>query len=149
MGIPGAVVFLCFNSAMPDSFVFCFFFFFKKKKHAKSEGSHMPLTSKAHPLTSPEQSAWKDPTVTVEQIFTRKGLTSADRSNKATLPLTVPPCIQVIYKGFTPAHIVIAIHRQAALAFPPGQPSLSNVVHRPQGTLFKLLVTYAGQHHRL
>ena len=34
-----------------------------------------------------------------------KGLTSADRSNKATLLLTVPRSIQVVCKGFTPAYI--------------------------------------------
>jgi hypothetical protein len=34
-----------------------------------------------------------------------KGLASADRSNKATLPLTAPRSIQVVCKRFTPAHI--------------------------------------------
>jgi hypothetical protein len=46
------------------------------------------------------------------------GLTSADRSNKATLLLTVPRPIQVVCKGFTPAHINIAIREQAATTFP-------------------------------
>ncbi|KAG2001482.1 hypothetical protein CC2G_015281 [Coprinopsis cinerea AmutBmut pab1-1] len=48
-----------------------------------------------------------------------KGLTSADRSNKATLPLTVPVPIQVVCKGFIPAHIMIAIRGQTLTAFPP------------------------------
>ena len=34
-----------------------------------------------------------------------KGLASVDRSNKATLLLTAPRSIQVVCKGFTPAHI--------------------------------------------
>ena len=40
-----------------------------------------------------------------------KSLTSADRSNKATLLLTVLRSIQVVCKGFTPAYISNAIHR--------------------------------------
>lgn len=73
----------------------------------------------------------------------KRGLTSADRSNKATLPLTVPPCIQVICKGFTPAHIMITIHRQAALAFPQRQPSPPDVVYKPKG-LIQTLVFICG-----
>jgi hypothetical protein len=43
----------------------------------------------------------------VEQIFEHMGLTSADRSNKATLLLTVPCSFQVVCKGFIPAYIVL------------------------------------------
>jgi hypothetical protein len=47
----------------------------------------------------------------VQQIgwtnLSNEGLTSADRSNKATLPLTVPCSIQVVCKRFTPAHMMI------------------------------------------
>ena len=64
--------------------------------------------------------------------LSNKGLTSADRSNKATLPLTVPRSIQVVCKRFTPAHIQIAIHGRAGQAFPQDRPNPSNVVHEPK-----------------
>ena len=89
----------------------------------------------------------KSPTYCWTNLY-KRALTSADRSNKATLPLTVPPCIQVICKGFTPAHIMITIRRQAALAFPQRQPSPPDVVYKPKA-LFKLLFYMRDQHHRL
>ena len=46
------------------------------------------------------------------------GLTSADRSNKATLPLTVPCSIQVVCKGFTPAHVWLQYVDKLSKHFP-------------------------------
>jgi hypothetical protein len=73
----------------------------RKHHHAftqKAKGSNEPALKSMHDIKK-KSSTW------VEQIFATKGLTSADRSNKATLLLTVPRSIQVVYKGFTPAHV--------------------------------------------
>ena len=79
----------------------------------------------------------------VEQIYRTKGLTSADRSNKATLLLTVPRSIQVVCKGFYPAHIVISIRGRTTSAFPQRPPDPPDVVHEPEA-LFLRNLTCAG-----
>ena len=73
--------------------------------------------------------------------LSNKGLTSADRSNKATLLLTVPRPIQVVYKGFTPTYILVTIRRQTIPAFPLRWSSLPDVVYRPCGLILTLVIT--------
>ena len=55
---------------------------------------YYPIAFKSN-MTSPQDYTWskkkkRESSTQVEQIFRTKGLTSVDRSNKATLPLTVP-----------------------------------------------------------
>ena len=50
-----------------------------------------------------------------------KGLASVDRSNKATLLLTAPRSIQVVCKGFTPAHISFQYAGERQGPFRPGR----------------------------
>ena len=58
-----------------------------------------PYTSQAGKVPRNQQS------IRSEDKSENKGLASVDRSNKATLLLTAPRSIQVVCKGFTPAHI--------------------------------------------
>ena len=80
--------------------------------------------------------------------LSNKGLTSADRSNKATLLLTVPSSIQVVCKRFTPAHIEIAIRRQTSSTFPQSWPNLPHMVHEHKA-LFQHIYYTQDQHCRL
>ncbi|KAL1684633.1 hypothetical protein GGG16DRAFT_67900, partial [Schizophyllum commune] len=60
--------------------------------------------------------------------------------------LQYPVPIQVVCKGFTPAHMMIAIRRRTTPAFPLRQPSLPDLVHEQSS--ISTLVKCAGQHHR-
>ena len=52
--------------------------------------------------------------------------------------LQYPVPIQVVYKGFSPTHITIAIHGQATTALPPWPPSPSHLVHEQCSMLTQL-----------
>ena len=53
-----------------------------------------------------------------------------DRSNKATLPLTVPRSHSSRLQRIQPrAYLMITIREQTATAFPPWQPSPPDLVH--------------------
>ncbi|KAJ3780454.1 hypothetical protein GGU10DRAFT_279362, partial [Lentinula aff. detonsa] len=56
--------------------------------------------------------------------------------------LQYPVPIQVVCKGFTPAHIMFTIREQAAKAFPPKQPSPPDLVHEQSS--ISTQVTCAG-----
>jgi hypothetical protein len=53
-----------------------------------------------------------------------------------------PVPIQVVCKGFTPAHMMIAIHRRAVKAFLQQRPSPPDSVHEQSSILTQL--THAG-----
>ena len=66
----------------------------------------------------------------VEQIYRTKGLTSADRSNKATLLLTVPRSHSSRLQRIHPrSYLKIVIRKRTHQAFPLSRPSLPDVVH--------------------
>ncbi|KDQ49121.1 hypothetical protein JAAARDRAFT_91570, partial [Jaapia argillacea MUCL 33604] len=50
--------------------------------------------------------------------------------------LQYPVPIQVVCKGFTPAHIIVSIRERTDQAFPLNRPSPPYLVHGPK-TLFK------------
>ncbi|KAJ3870763.1 hypothetical protein F5051DRAFT_341673, partial [Lentinula edodes] len=56
--------------------------------------------------------------------------------------LQYPVPIQVVCKGFTPAHIMITIRKQIAKAFPPKQSSSPDLVHEQSS--ISTQVTCAG-----
>jgi hypothetical protein len=60
-----------------------------------------------HPLTvhTTEKEKKKERCCSFEQIYRTMGLISADRSNKATLLLTIPRSIKVVCNGFISSNI--------------------------------------------
>jgi len=52
-----------------------------------------------------EKKEKKERCCSYEQIYRTMGLISADRSNKATLPLTIPRSIKVVCNGFISSNI--------------------------------------------
>ena len=72
-----------------------------------------------------------------------------DRSNKATLPLTVPRSHSSRLQRIQPRpYLMITIHEQTATAFPPSQPSPPHLVHE-QTLYFNSSQSVQEQNHRL
>src|SRR2546429_4762933 len=57
--------------------------------------------------------------------------------------LQYPVPIQVVCKGFTPAHMMVAIRGRTAEAFPPRRPCPPDMVHEPESSISTQL-TCAG-----
>jgi len=76
-----------------------------------------------------------------------QGLTSADRKQQGySNRLQYPVPIQVVCKGFTPAHIMIAIRGQTTRAFPQWQPN--HLIWYTSKALSQLKSHVRDQHHR-
>ena len=63
-----------------------------------------------------------------EDLQDRGGLISVDRNGKATLPLTIPRPIQVVYKGSSPRNCPVGSGRQPSDVYRPSTDQL-NAVH--------------------
>ena len=94
---------------------------------------YYPIAFKSN-MTSPQDYTWskkkkRESSTQVEQIFRTKGLTSVDRSNKATLPLTVPRPYLSRLQRIHPREYLITIRRLTIKAFPQRLPNPPDLVH--------------------
>lgn len=72
------------------------------RKSGASSSLHDPLTTGT---TEKEKKRERERCCSFEQIYRTMGLISADRSNKATLLLTIPRSIKVVCNGFISSNI--------------------------------------------
>lgn len=78
----------------------------------------------------------------VEQICRTRAKPQQIVATRLLYCLQYPVPIQVVCKGFTPAHMMIAIHGRTTKTFPSWQPCPPNVVHEQSSILTQL--TCAG-----
>src|ERR1700761_5434686 len=82
------------------------------------------------------------PAQRVEQIFRTRAYPQRIVATRLLYRLQYPVPIQVVCKGFTPAHMMITIRGQTIQAFPPEPPDPPDLVHEQSSILTQL--TCAG-----
>ena len=107
---------------------------------------YYPIAFKSN-MTSPQDYTWskkkkRESSTQVEQIFRTKGLTSVDRSNKATLPLTVPRSHSSRLQRIHPRPYDDCNTRTNDFRFPLKPPDPPDLVHEQSS--ISTLVTCAG-----